>query len=120
MSNEMSRSDALKLQRIVGILMVLAGTGLAYIDVYQPLNNAARHIPNLTVSMKLIAATPLLLVGGIVFLLFPRFALDHVGGYQSGTPKTAFGWAFVVGVILLGFGFWFLIQAYLRSQGYSV
>ena len=120
MSNEMNQNDALKLQRIVGILMVLAGLGLAYFNVYQPLQSAVRHIPNLTVSMKLIAATPLLLVGGIVFLLFPRFALDHLGGFQSRTPKTAFGWAFLVGLIILGFGFWFFIQANLRSQGYSV
>lgn len=116
----MNDKETLQLQRIVGGAMILAGLAFGYFSVYQPLQSAARHVANLSVSMKSVAVTPLLLVGGIVFLLFPQFTLKHLGGFQSSTPKTPVGWAFLVTIILMGFGFWFFVQGILRSQGYSV
>lgn len=97
--------------------MLLAGLGFGS---YQLLNQASRHAPMLSFDTKAAFITPVLLLFGAAFLLFPKLVLTHLGGFGSRTPKTVAGWVFMTVAILLGFGFYFWLGAQLRVYGYKV
>ena len=122
MNNEKSThsKDEIIAQRFVGAIMILAGIGFGYFDSYQLLNQAAHHVPTLSVDMKIAAITPVLLLFGVIFVLFPRLVLTHLGGFQSARPKTIAGWALMIGATLIGFIFYFWLEAQLRSYGYKI
>ncbi len=111
-------NDQVMPQRLMGALMLLAGLGFGYFSVWQPLQDAAHHVASLSVSMKSVAITPVLLLAGATFSFFPKFALMHLGGFQSRTPKTVAGWAYTITMIVLGFVFWFWVRAQFVSHGY--
>ena len=112
--------QALSTQRLVGGVMVVAGLAFGFFNVVRPLQDASRHVATLSIETKGIFVTPLLLIGGLACLLFPKFMLNHTGGFQSRTPKTVVGWAFVLGLTAISFAFMFWMQAHLRALGYSV
>lgn len=109
-----------KQHRGIGVLMLFVGLATGYGWVYRPLQDAADGVSSLSVSMKMTAITPFILVYGVTLLLFPKFVLRHMGGYGSGKPKSAFGWIYLVALIALGFAFWFWMQAQYRTYGYNV
>ena len=111
--------DELGAQRAVGALMLLAGVGFGYFSCYRLLNEASHHAPTLSVDAKAAGITPVLLLFGAAFVLFPRLVLTHLGGFGSRTPKTAMGWVFWTVAIGLGFGFYFWLEAQLRAYGYT-
>src|SRR5688500_9853792 len=82
-------------QRAIGAFLVLAGGGAGYYSVVRPLQEAAQNAPSVSLSEKFIFITPVLLLVGLAYLLAPKFFLEHLGGYQSRSPKTVVGWVFL-------------------------
>lgn len=111
--------EDIKAQRLAGIGLTLLGLVMSYFTIYRPLDAAAHGVASLSVSMKLTAITPFLLLYGVTLLLFPKFVLLQLGGFRSRAPKTKIGWAYLIGLILVGFVFWLLMEARLRGYGYQ-
>src|SRR3954466_15210538 len=54
-------------QRMVGLLLLAAGAGIAYISLYSPLQEAERGEEKVSLSMKGAILCPLLIVAGAMY-----------------------------------------------------
>lgn len=84
--------------RILGLVLVLLGIGLVYLNWHQLLNDGSY-------SMKMAAFGPLIGVGGVFLLLFPSMG----GKPSTAKEKTIVLIVFVIGLVA-GLVNWFLMD----------
>lgn len=103
--------------RGMGILLFICGSAISYFCVVSPLLAASHHEENLTISIKGIGITPLILALGIAYTFFPAGATELLGHPQK---PTRLGWVFAVIAGLLGIPLFLWVKSRLQVYGYRV
>jgi hypothetical protein len=103
-------------ERLVGLLMLLAGAVLAYLCVYDPLQAASRHEEKVSLSLKGAILCPLVLVMGAAYLVLGRRARAVFGTREH--PTTAV-WVCCVLLVLAGLGLYLYLRSVIEAQGYQ-
>jgi hypothetical protein len=104
------------LQRIGGLLLLLAGAVLSYTCVYQPLAAAARQEKEISVSLKGAILCPLAVGLGLAYLVLGKSAKAVFGTREKPSPLV-----YVVGVllVLVGLGLYAYLRSALEAKGYQ-
>jgi drug/metabolite transporter (DMT)-like permease len=110
-----SEGSGLK-ERLGGVVALLAGAALAYWCVYEPLEAAARHEPEVSVYLKGAVLCPIAMIGGAVYLILGKRAQSLFGTREH---PSSFAWVFGVVLALAGFGLYFWLKSTLEGKGYK-
>jgi hypothetical protein len=103
-------------ERLVGLVMLLAGAALAYFSVYEPLQAAARQEESVSLSLKGAILCPLALAMGAAYLVLGQRAKAVFGTREH--PTTAV-WVCGVLLVLAGLGLYLYLRSVIEAQGYQ-
>jgi hypothetical protein len=103
-------------ERLVGLVMLLAGAVLAYFSVYDPLQAAARQEEKVSLSLKGAIICPLALVMGAAYLILGQRAKAVFGTREH--PTTAL-WVCAVLLLVTGLGLYLYLRSVIEAQGYQ-
>jgi len=108
--------DANLKYRLGGLLCLAASVGFGWWGIWQPLQAARAHAPEVNYSLKIFALVPALLVFGLFFLIGgARWQYRNVETKQF----TAIGWGLMAATLAIsGLTFWWL-QSTFSALGYN-
>jgi hypothetical protein len=104
------------LERIGGLLLLLAGAVLSYTCVYQPLAAADRQEKEISVSLKGAIFCPLAVGLGLAYLLLGKSAKAVFGTREKPSPLV---YVVAVLLVLVGLGLYAYIRGALEAKGYQ-
>lgn len=99
--------------------MIAVGLAIGYFMVYRALQAAAQGVASITLSKKLTAVTPMLIILGITLIANPQFALSHLANRREGRKMSVTGWIYVGVIVVIGIAFSEWVQSQLRGYGYQ-
>ena len=104
------------LYRIGGLVCLAIAAGFGWFVIWQPLQDAQAHAPEVRQSIKAFVLVPFAAVFGIFFLIFGGSVPYR--NVEKQTP-TAAGWVlFIVAAAASGIGFWWF-KAQFDALGYG-
>jgi hypothetical protein len=91
-----------------------------YFAIYRPIRLAQSGSASITTSRGLILISPLLVISGATYILFPKFVERHLGVQDNkpSNPKTVIGWLFAITGLAIGIGLMVWVQSFLHRLGY--
>jgi hypothetical protein len=95
--------------------MVLGSIVLGYLSIILPLQQAAQHEEEISVSMKGVAFVPALLGVGLVLV----FTGDKPSSLGTRRKPTALGWIFCISIAVMGIVLYEWVKSRLRAHGYA-
>jgi threonine/homoserine/homoserine lactone efflux protein len=101
--------------RGIGVVALTSGSLLTFLCVLLPLFQASHHEEHVSISLKGIGLTPLILAFGTAFTFFPKTAPALLGHPQK---PTWFSYVFSIFFLLLGIPLYLLVKSKLREYGY--
>ena len=102
-------------ERVLGIVLLISGSALGYLCVYQPLESAWSGSPKVSISLKGAILAPIALLG-LMYLVLGSRAVTIMGTREKPTPAA---YAIGIGVLLLGVGLYFWLRYTLQAHGYD-
>jgi hypothetical protein len=102
--------------RLAGAVMLLAGTLLAYVSVYEPLQAAARQEEKVQLFMKGAFVCPFAVIMGFIMLLLGKQTNEVFGPQPRRSPMA---WFVGISLFLMGAGLYFLVRTAIKDQGYQ-
>jgi drug/metabolite transporter (DMT)-like permease len=103
-------------ERLLGLVMLLAGAALSYWCVYEPLEAADRQEAKVSVSLKGAILCPVAVVMGAAYLILGKRATDVFGTREHPSPAA---WVSAVLLVLVGVGLYFYLKMALEAKGYQ-
>ena len=102
--------------RLIGLVLFLAGAVLAYFCIYLPLAEAAHHEKSVSLSLKGVILCPIGVVFGFFYMIMGDRAKELFGERKSPTP---FSWICGIGLIAAGFLAYWAVKSSLEQSGYK-
>ena len=102
-------------ERLLGIFMLALSGFLGYLCIYAPLQAAANHDPEVSLSLKGSAFFPLFLGMGLVYLILGSHVTPLFGTRAHPTPLA---YVFGIALTLAGVVFYFFLKSAVEAQGY--
>jgi hypothetical protein len=107
--------------RIIGVVVLAIGLGLAYVFAYLPLDEARQHAESINVSLKPVVLAPVFALFGVFTLAFGQRGRGWLQIETNGVRKMKpAGWLFTVVALGAGIGFHQWLEAALRALGYRL
>ena len=103
-------------ERLIGLVMLIAGGVLAYTCVYSPLEAAKNQEASISISLKGAILCPIALVFGLLYVGLGEHAKNVLGTRQEPHPAV---WVLAVLMLAAGLGLYFWLKTTLESHGYN-
>lgn len=105
--------------RLLGAAIIAAGSGIAWLAMIRPLQQAHAGAASVTMSIKAFLVAPMLLCAGLVLLLGGAVVMNAFRTPPSGRQQHLIVWGTAVATLLSGaIGFWWF-QQQLSILGYA-
>jgi hypothetical protein len=101
-------------EKVIGVCMVLGSMVLGYLSIVLPLQQAAQHEEEISVSMKGVGFVPALLGIGLVLI----FTGDKPSPLGTRRKPTVLGWIVVISIAVIGILLYEWVKSRLRANGY--
>lgn len=102
-------------ERMIGVVLLISGSVLGYLCVYQPLQSAWSGAPTVSVSLKGAILAPMCLIG-LMYLALGSRVIPIMGTREK---PTLAAYAIGIGLVLLGVGLYVWLRSTLQAHGYD-
>lgn len=105
--------------RLQGIFILILGLAAGYFSIVLPLQQAYSKAPEIYSTFKWAFLSPVLVILGVMAIIVPSMTSDQT--FLLSGPKTLslVGWIFVIALLIVGIGTYYLLHQRLSSLGYN-
>lgn len=103
-------------ERVAGIVLLISGSVMGYLCVYQPLASAVSGASTVSVSFSGTLLAPLGLYG-LIYVVWGESASEFMGTREK---PTMLAYVVGIGLLLVGIGLYIWLSSTLHGYGYDV